>query len=160
MEVREVWRQAHLKQPLGSRDGSRTRQRGGSGLKSTTGGSRGGSSGMARAGGVLHQRVNKRPHNPVSILHRPRAPRLPLQRQRRRGRGGRGGAAGLARRPSLGGDLAERREVYSEIGFGPLVRVRRESEIAQVRVLLPYLIDARACYGHLRAEWIRTRAKQ
>ena len=59
MEVREVWRQAHLKQPLGSRDGSRTRQRGGSGLKSTTGGSRGGSSAMARAGGVLHQRVNK-----------------------------------------------------------------------------------------------------
>ena len=51
MEVREVWRQAHLKQPLGSRDGSRTRQRGGSGLKSTTGGSRGGSSAMARAGG-------------------------------------------------------------------------------------------------------------
>ena len=57
--MREVWRQAHLKQPLGSRDGSRTRQRGGSGLKSTTGGSRGGSSGMARAGGVLHQRGNK-----------------------------------------------------------------------------------------------------
>ena len=52
MEVRQVWRQAHLKQPLGSRDGSRTRQRGGSGPKSTTGGSRGGSSGMARAGGV------------------------------------------------------------------------------------------------------------
>ena len=62
MEVREVWRQAHLKQPLGSRDGSRTRQRGGSGLKSSTGGSRSGSSAMARAGGVLHQRVNKRPH--------------------------------------------------------------------------------------------------
>ena len=39
--MREVWLQAHLKQPLGSRDGSRTRQRGGSGLKSTTGGSRG-----------------------------------------------------------------------------------------------------------------------
>ena len=36
MEVREVWHQAHLKQPLGSRDGSRTRQRGGSGPKSTT----------------------------------------------------------------------------------------------------------------------------
>ena len=53
--MRQVWRQAHLKQPLGSRDGSRTRQRGGSGPKSTTGGSRGGSSGMARAGGVLHQ---------------------------------------------------------------------------------------------------------
>ena len=51
MDVREVWRQAHLKQPLGSRDGSRTRQRGGSGLKSTTGGSRGGSSALARAGG-------------------------------------------------------------------------------------------------------------
>ena len=33
----EVWRQAHLKQPLGSRDGSRTRQRGVSGLKSITG---------------------------------------------------------------------------------------------------------------------------
>ena len=49
--MREVWLQAHLKQPLGSRDGSRTRQRGGSGLKSTTGGSRGGSSAMARAGG-------------------------------------------------------------------------------------------------------------
>ena len=61
--MREVWLQAHLKQPLGSRDGYRTRQRGGSGLKSTTGGSRGGSSGMARAGGVLHQRVNKGPHN-------------------------------------------------------------------------------------------------
>ena len=60
--MREVWLQAHLKQPLGSRDGSRNRQRGGSGLKSTTGGSRGGSSAMARAGGVLHQRVNKRPH--------------------------------------------------------------------------------------------------
>lgn len=59
MEVREVWRQAHLKQPLGSRDGSRTRQRGGSGLKSTTGGSRGGSSSIDRAGGVLHRRVNK-----------------------------------------------------------------------------------------------------
>ena len=57
--MREVWRQAHLKQPLGSRDGSRTRQGGGSGPKSTTGGSRGGSSGMARAGGVLHRRVNK-----------------------------------------------------------------------------------------------------
>ena len=51
MEVREVWRQAHLKQPLGSRNGPRTRQRGGSGLKSTTGGSRGGSSGMWRAPG-------------------------------------------------------------------------------------------------------------
>ena len=60
--MREVWRQAHLEQPLGSRDGSRTRQRGGSGLKSTTGGSRGGSSAMARAGGVLHQRGNKCPH--------------------------------------------------------------------------------------------------
>ena len=60
MEVREVWRQAHLKQPLGSRDGSRTRQRGGSGLKSTTGGSQRGSSAMARAGGVLHRRVNKK----------------------------------------------------------------------------------------------------
>ena len=59
MEVREVWRKAHVKQPLGSRDGSRTRQRGGSGLKSTTGGSGGGSSGMARAGGVLHRRVRK-----------------------------------------------------------------------------------------------------
>ena len=54
--------QAHLKQPLGSRDGYRTRQRGGSGLKSSTGGSRSGSSAMARAGGVLHQRVNKGPH--------------------------------------------------------------------------------------------------
>ena len=62
MEVREVWRQAHLKQPLGSRDGSRTRQVGGSGPKSTTGGSRGGSSGMARAGGVLHQITSKGPH--------------------------------------------------------------------------------------------------
>ena len=41
MEVREVWRHAHLKQHLGSRDGYRTRQLGGSGLKSTTGGSRG-----------------------------------------------------------------------------------------------------------------------
>ena len=51
MEVREVWLQAHLKQPLGSRDGYRTRQRGGSGLKSSTGGSRSGSSAMARAGG-------------------------------------------------------------------------------------------------------------
>ena len=50
--MRQVWRQAHLKQPLGSRDGSRTRQRGGSGLKSTTGGSRGGSSSMgSRRGG-------------------------------------------------------------------------------------------------------------
>ena len=39
MEVREVWRQAHLKQPLGSRDGYSTRQLGSSGLKSTTGGS-------------------------------------------------------------------------------------------------------------------------
>ena len=63
--MREVWLQAHLKQPLGSRDGSRTRQRGGSGLKSSTGGSRSGSSAMARAGGVLHQRVNKRPHKLV-----------------------------------------------------------------------------------------------
>ena len=53
MEVREVWRQAHLEQPLGSRDGSRTRQRGGSGLKSTTGGSRGGSSGMALGGSYI-----------------------------------------------------------------------------------------------------------
>ena len=61
MEVREVWRQAHLKQPLGSRDGSRTRQRGGSGLKSTTGGSRGGSSSIDRAGGVLHRRGNRGP---------------------------------------------------------------------------------------------------
>ena len=41
MEVREVWRHAHLKQHLGSRDGYRTRQLGGSGLKSTTGGTRG-----------------------------------------------------------------------------------------------------------------------
>ena len=39
--MREVWRHAHLKQPPGSRDGYRTRQLGGSGLKSTTGGSRG-----------------------------------------------------------------------------------------------------------------------
>ena len=62
MEVREVWRQTHLKQPLGSRDGSRTRQRGGSGLKSTTGGSRGGSSSIDRAGGVLHQITIKGPH--------------------------------------------------------------------------------------------------
>ena len=36
-----MWRHAHLKQHLGSRDGYRTRQLGGSGLKSTTGGSRG-----------------------------------------------------------------------------------------------------------------------
>ena len=64
MEVREVRRQAHLKQPLGSRVGYRTRQRGGSGLKSTTGGSRGGSSGMGRAGGVLHQITSKGPHEP------------------------------------------------------------------------------------------------
>ena len=70
MEVRQVWRQAHLKQPLGSRDGSRTRQRGGSGPKSTTGGSRGGSSGMARAGGVLHQITSKGPHIPVNFLER------------------------------------------------------------------------------------------
>jgi len=62
--VREVWRQAHLKQPLGSRDGSHIRQRGGSDLKSTTGGSRGGSSGMGRAGGVLHQITSKGPHKP------------------------------------------------------------------------------------------------
>ena len=60
--MREVWRQAHLKQPLGSRDGSRTRQGGGSGPKSTTGVSRGGSSSMGRAGGVLHQITGKRPH--------------------------------------------------------------------------------------------------
>ena len=61
--MREVWRQAgHLKQPLGSRAGSRTRQRGGSGLKSTTGGSRGGSSSIDRAGGVLHQITIKGPH--------------------------------------------------------------------------------------------------
>ena len=39
--MREVWRHARLKQPLGSRDGYRTRQLGGNGLKSTTGGSRG-----------------------------------------------------------------------------------------------------------------------
>ena len=65
--MREVWRQAHLKQPLGSRDGYRTRQRGGSGLKSTTGGSRGGSSGMARAGGVLHQRVIRDPIKLASL---------------------------------------------------------------------------------------------
>ena len=51
MDVREVWLQAHLEQPLGSRDGYRTRQRGGSGLKSSTGGSRSGSSAMTRAGG-------------------------------------------------------------------------------------------------------------
>ena len=57
--MREVWRQAHLEQPFGSCDGSRTRQRGSSGPKSTTGGSRGGSSGMARAGGVLHQITSK-----------------------------------------------------------------------------------------------------
>ena len=63
MEVREVWRQAHLKQPLGSRDGSRTRQGGGSGPKSTTGGSRGGSSSIDRAGGVLHQITSKGPHS-------------------------------------------------------------------------------------------------
>ena len=37
--MRQVWRQAHLKQPLGSRDGYSTRQLGSSGLKSTTGGS-------------------------------------------------------------------------------------------------------------------------
>ena len=37
--MREVWRHAHLKQPPGSRDGYRTRQLGGNGLKSTTGGS-------------------------------------------------------------------------------------------------------------------------
>ena len=67
--MRQVWRQAHLKQPLGSRDGSRTRQRGGSGPKSTTGGSRGGSSGMGRAGGVLHQITSKGPH---SVCDRPR----------------------------------------------------------------------------------------
>ena len=53
MEVREVWRHAHLKQHLGSRDGYRTRQLGGSGLKSTTGGSRGGSSGMALGGSYI-----------------------------------------------------------------------------------------------------------
>jgi hypothetical protein len=85
MEVREVWRQAHLKQPLGSRVGSRTRQRGGSGLKSTTGGSRGRSSGMARAGGVLHRRGNKGPHRwPSAALHSPRS--------RREGEARRGGA--------------------------------------------------------------------
>ena len=47
MEVREVWRKAHLKQRW---RGYRTRQLGGSGLKSTTGApTRGGSSGMDRA---------------------------------------------------------------------------------------------------------------
>ena len=64
MEVREVWRQAHLKQPLGSRDGSRTRQRGGSGLKSTTGGSRGGSSGMGSRRGGPTSNTSKGPHKP------------------------------------------------------------------------------------------------
>ncbi len=70
--MREVWLQAHLEQPLGSRDGYRTRQRGGSGLKSSTGGSRSGSSAMARAGGVLHQRVNKRPHSGSRAEYAPR----------------------------------------------------------------------------------------
>ena len=72
MEVREVWRQAHLKQPLGSRDGSRTRQRGSSGLKSTTGGSRGGSSSIDRAGGPRaggpNRRGNKGPHRRLHCL--------------------------------------------------------------------------------------------
>ena len=49
--MRQVWRQAHLKQPLGSRDGSRTRQRGGSGPKSTTGAGQGGSLAWVAQGG-------------------------------------------------------------------------------------------------------------
>ena len=43
MEVPDGWRRAHLKQPLDGPDGCRTRQHGSSGLKSTTGASRGGS---------------------------------------------------------------------------------------------------------------------
>ena len=67
MEVREVWRQAHLKQPLGSRDGSHLRQRGGSDLKSTTGGSRGAPppliapGGFYIEGGIRDPIVNQRP---------------------------------------------------------------------------------------------------
>ena len=44
MEVPDGWRRPHLKQPLDGPDGPRTRQRGSSGLKSTTGASRGASS--------------------------------------------------------------------------------------------------------------------
>ena len=45
------WRRAHPEQPLGGPDGCRTRQHGGSGLKSTTGACRGGSSPWIAQGG-------------------------------------------------------------------------------------------------------------
>jgi hypothetical protein len=53
-EVREGcdgWRRPHPEQPLGGTDGCRTRQHGGSGLKSTTGAGRGGSSPWITQGG-------------------------------------------------------------------------------------------------------------
>ena len=49
MEVREVWRHAHLKQPFGRRYGYRIRQLGDSGLKSTTVAPGARSSGCGRA---------------------------------------------------------------------------------------------------------------
>ena len=80
--MREVWLQAHLKQPLGSRDGSRTRQRGGSGPKSITGGSRGGSYSIDRAGGVLHRRGPSRSSRAVRA---PTSPRWSVACRRRGG---------------------------------------------------------------------------
>jgi hypothetical protein len=53
-EVREGcdgWRRPHPEQPLGGTDGCRTRQHGGSGLKSTTGACRGGSLAWVAEGG-------------------------------------------------------------------------------------------------------------
>ena len=60
------WRRAHPKQPLDGPDGCRTHQHSSSGLKSTTAGCRGGSLAWIAPGGVLHQKVNKRPHSEVN----------------------------------------------------------------------------------------------
>ena len=68
MEVREVWRQAHLKQPLGSRDGSHIRQRGGSDLKSTTGGSRGAPPPLIAPGGFY---IEGGIRDPIIVFHAP-----------------------------------------------------------------------------------------
>ena len=63
--MREVWRQAHLKQPLGSRDGSHIRQRGGSDLKSTTGGSRGAPPPLIAPGGFYIEGGIRDPISPT-----------------------------------------------------------------------------------------------
>ena len=62
-EGRDGWRRPHPEQPLGGTDGCRTRQHGGSGLKSTTGAGQGGSLAWVAQGGCY---IKNQVSDPIS----------------------------------------------------------------------------------------------